>query len=271
MNNTRRASPPSLTRWTALCAAAETVGMTAAATAAKASQALPGQRPGAAAAGLSLVVLGGLVEGTALGLAQASGLKAWLPRLNLRRGVLVTVAVAGIGWAAASAPSALSGGDVGPAPQWPIVVAGALTLGAAMGAAMGAAQAPLLNGHVSHPWRWIAANTLAWPPVMAVIFVGATAPGADWSLGAVTALGAVTGAVAGTVLGSISGWFLPSLSAGPRFRRPRWNCLRSHRRASAQSPGGWQQPSWRATLGPDPVGGGRCWQRRSGGTAGRET
>ena len=142
MNNTRRASPPSLTRWTVLCGAAETVGMTAAAMAAKASQALPGERRGvAAAAGLSLVVLGGLVEGTALGLAQASGLKAWLPGLNLRRWVLVTVAVAGIGWAAASAPSALSSDDVGPAPQWPMVAAGALTLGAAMGAVGARARA----------------------------------------------------------------------------------------------------------------------------------
>lgn len=49
---------------------------------------------------------------------------------------------------------------------------------------------------------------------MAVIFLGATAPEAEWSVPAVVALGAATGLVAGAVLGLVSWWFLDTLD-GP--------------------------------------------------------
>jgi hypothetical protein len=164
-----------LARWTALCAAAETVGMTAAAGAAKAAQALVGEPSTGAetTVALSLVVAGGLVEGVALGSAQAAGLRRMLPGLDRRRWVLVTVAVAGLGWAGASAPAALGGGDDGSAPPLPLVLAGATVLGAGMGAALGAAQATVLRGQVPHPGRWVGANAAAWAPAMAVIFLGA--------------------------------------------------------------------------------------------------
>ena len=87
----------SLTRWTALCATAEAIGMAAAATAAKTSQALVGE-PGngrESALALCLVVAGGLVEGIALGALQAAGLGRLLPGLNRRRWLLITVAPRG--------------------------------------------------------------------------------------------------------------------------------------------------------------------------------
>ena len=211
--------PPSVARWTALCAAAETVGMTAAAGAAKAAQAIVGESGTASetTVALSLVVAGGLVEGVALGTAQAVGLGSWLPRLERTRWVLVTVAVAGLGWAAASAPAALSGeGDEGEGPPMVLVVAGAAALGAVMGTVLGAAQALVLRGQVARPWRWVTANAVAWPPAMVVIFLGASTPEHDWSVAKVMGLGTVTGAAAGAVLGLISARFLPSLvRAGP--------------------------------------------------------
>jgi hypothetical protein len=139
--------PLSLARWVALCAIAEGIGMTAAATAAKVSQAVVGE-PGngrEAVVALSLVVGGGLVEGIALGGLQAMGLGRLVPGLNRRRWVL------------------------------------------------GAVQATGLRGRVRHPWRWVGANAAAWAPTMAVIFLGATTPGADWSGPTVAGLGAVTG------------------------------------------------------------------------------
>ncbi|MFC0448853.1 hypothetical protein [Rhodococcus jostii] len=120
----------SRTRWIALCASAETVGMTAAAVAAKLSQHVLGGQPRGwdAALALLLVVAGGLVEGVALGALQASGLQRRIPRLNRRRWLLVTVAVAGLGWAAASVPGVFSDdGDAEPALL--VVVAGALGRG----------------------------------------------------------------------------------------------------------------------------------------------
>jgi hypothetical protein len=215
------ARPLSLVRWTALCATAEAIGMTAAATAAKASQALVGE-PGngrEAIVVLSLVVGGGLVEGVALGGLQAVGLQRLFPGLNRRRWLQVTTAVAGLGWAAASAPAALSGADDGTVPPLLLVLCGALGLGAVMGALLGAVQVSGLRGHVRHPWRWVGANTAAWAPAMAVIFLGATAPGADWPGPAVAALGTVTGLAAGTVLGLVSGWFLPTLDGSPAHNR----------------------------------------------------
>jgi hypothetical protein len=204
----------SLKRWTALCAAAEAVGMTAAATAATVSQHLVGEPANRrqAAVVLAIVVIGGLVEGVAVGALQALGLRRLFPTLDTRRWLLVTTAVAGIGWAAATAPAALSGGGGGAAPPLAMVVAGAIGLGALMGALLGAAQAPGLRGRVSHPWRWVGACAAAWSPTMAVIFVGASAPGSDWPLVAVAGTGTVTGLVAGAVLGLVSWPFLPSLT-----------------------------------------------------------
>jgi len=208
------AALPSLARWTALCAAAEAVGMTAAAGAAKLSQALVGEPQGGreVALVLAIVVAGGLVEGGALGLAQASGLRGLLPARSRRAWLAVTVVVAGLGWAGASLPGTLAGDDSGASPAWLLVVAGALALGAVMGAVLGTAQAPVLRGRVAHPWRWVGASTASWPLAMAAIFFGATAPSPDWPAGAVVLLGTVTGAVAGALLGLVSGWFLPSLT-----------------------------------------------------------
>ena len=84
----------------------------------------------------------------------------------------------------------------------------------------GIAQAAALSGAVRHPWRWVWANAVGWPGAMAVIVVGATAPSSTWPTSAILVLGAVTGAVAGGLLGVITGWFLPSLDGpGPQSRR----------------------------------------------------
>jgi len=213
------ARPLSLARWTALCAAAETVGMTAAAAAAKVSQALVGE-PGAARGrvlALSLVVAGGLVEGIALGAFQAAGLRRLLPCLNPRRWLWITTAVAGVGWAAASAPAVLPGTDTdaAAAPPWLLIIGGAAGLGITMGAVLGAAQASCLRGQVSHPLRWVAGNAVAWCPAMSIIFVGASTPHSDWPGWQVVGLGTLTGLAAGTVLGLLTGWFIPTLDAQP--------------------------------------------------------
>ncbi|WP_310529782.1 nitroreductase/quinone reductase family protein [Nocardioides sp.] len=196
--------------WVAGCATAEAVGMTAAALAARAADPLSGGVVGSSLA-LAFIVLGGLVEGTALGVIQAVLLGRVLPRLRRRRYAAVTVLVAGLGWAAASAPGALAGDSGGESPSLLLVLPGAAALGVLMGALLGAAQAWSLRGAVSHPWRWLTANAVAWAPAMAVIFLGATTPGASWPLQAVLGLAVLTGVIAGAVLGLVTSWFLPSL------------------------------------------------------------
>jgi hypothetical protein len=217
MPDERRSVAP----WVGACAAAEAIGIGAAAAAARAADSVaaqPGRWAGATTA-LAVIVAGGLVEGSALGWFQGRVLRRRLPRLSLGRYVLATVLVAGLGWAVASAPPVLASGGAGAAPPpLLLVLLGAAGIGLLLGAVLGGAQALVLRGAAERPGRWVLANSLAWPPAMIVIFLGATRPGATWSLAAVVALGAGTGAVAGVVVGVVTGRFLPvprAQHAGP--------------------------------------------------------
>jgi hypothetical protein len=207
--------------WVLACAAAETIGMTAAATAARVGQDISnGGSSGARWLALGIVVAGGIAEGTALGLLQARVLGLRWPTLSRTRYLLVTVLVAGLGWAVASAPSVLAGGDdTGAGPPVGLMVLGGLGLGVVMGPVLGAAQATALRGAVPHPGRWIAANTAAWPVAMAAIFAGASSAGAGWSTAVVAGYGALTGLVAGSLLGLVSGGWLDSLDGQPLGNR----------------------------------------------------
>jgi hypothetical protein len=213
--------PLSLVRWTALCAVAEGIGMTAAATAAKTSQTLIGEPVNnrEVLLALSIAVAGGLVEGLALGGLQAAGLGRLLPDLNRPQWVVVTTAVAGVGWAGASAAAGGSGQDDGAAPSLLLILGMSVVLGAVMGALLGAIQATVLRSQVRHPWRWVTANMTAWAPAMAVIFFGASLPGAHWPAWVVIPLATVTGLAAGAILGLITGWFLPDLEGGSAHNR----------------------------------------------------
>jgi hypothetical protein len=165
--------------------------------------------------GLALIVTGGLVEGTALGVFQSTALRSVLGR---RAGwTVVTALVAGLGWAAGSAPAVLSGDDAGTPPPLGLVLVLAAGLGLAMGAVLGAAQATVLRRRVRHPWRWVTANACGWTVAMPVIFAGAATAGSGWSWPLLVAYGASTGALAGTGLGLVTGLWLPTLD-GPALR-----------------------------------------------------
>ena len=124
------------------------------------------------------------------------------------------MAVAGLGWAGASAPAMLAG-DIGPEPTLAVFIGGAMVLGIGMGAVLGAAQAWVIHRQVPHPWRWVTANVIAWSVAMPIIFIGANLTAADWPLPAVGASGMVTGLLAGAALGLVSGLLLPSLAGVP--------------------------------------------------------
>lgn len=219
-------------RWLLACMGAEAIGMTAAASAARLGQDLV-DGGGSRWLALLLVVAGGLVEGTALGVLQARVLAARWPALSRLRFALVTVAIAGVGWAAASAPGVLGGDDSASSPPLALMVLGALGIGVVMGPLLGAAQALSLRGVVAHPWRWVAANTAAWPGAMAVIFVGASTAGAGWPTLAVTGYGTVTGVLAGCALGLVSGAWLGSIDGQPLHNRMTLALL-THRRFGLQ-------------------------------------
>ncbi len=215
-------------QWLLACVLAETFGMAVSAGAARGAGAV------GAMVGFLIVLAGGLAEGTALGLLQASALRP----LGIRRlaWVVATVLVAGLGWAAASAPAALSGDDSGSTPPLGLVLLGAAALGLAMGSVLGAAQAIVLRHHVQHPWRWCAANACGWAVAMPVVFLGATTAASTWPWPVVVGYGALTGALAGAALGAVTGAWLPSLNGVPVRHQTMLRAL-AWRAAPAQA--GW--------------------------------
>lgn len=209
--------------WIKACVAAEALGMTAAAAAAQLAGELPETWQHRAAAALAVVVLGGLAEGTALGVLQGRVMGAVLDRSGRsvqHRWAAVTVLVAGLGWAAASAPAALADPDASATqPPMGLVILAAAALGAAMGALLGLAQAWAMNGTVNRPYRWVCVSAVAWTPAMVVIFAGATTPSESWPVPVIVLVGTLTGLVAGTVLGVVSGSLLRVLDGpAPRHR-----------------------------------------------------
>lgn len=210
------APPPSLGSWTLAWVVAEGIGMTAAAGAARAATAMTDDSAsGARVAALGVVVAGGLIEGLALGILPGRLLGAWLPGFRLRAWVVVTVVFAGLGWAAASAPSVLAGEDDGSDPHPALVLFGAAGLGLVMGLLLGSAQALVLRGTVTRARPWVVASVAGWIPAMVVIFAGATRPEESWGTLTVVLTGTVTGLLAGSVLGLVTRAFLPALTGGP--------------------------------------------------------
>ncbi len=192
------------TRWIAGCAAAEAVGLGTAAAAALLAAAL-GDGPGGVWPAVGVIVAGGLVEGVCLGAMQAWLLAKSLPRLDRRAFVAVTVLIAGVGWAAGSAPMVVSADDGATGPPLLVVLLGAAGMGLLMGGLLGAAQAWTLRRAAPRPVAWVWANLAAWPGAMVLIFLGTSLAGGDWPAYAVVLLGAGTGAAAGAALGLVLG------------------------------------------------------------------
>jgi len=223
-----RATPRSLRgRWVTACVVAEAIGMTASAGAARGATALvDADVARAALLGFLVVVAGGLVEGTALGVLQAGVLAERLGGRGRRAWVAVTLALAGLGWAIGSAPATLSAdpGDGGASPPLAAILAGAAGIGLVLGGLLGAAQAWVMSRRAArparHPARWVLGSALGWTVAMTVIFGGATTAGAGWAWPLVAGYGTVTGALAGLGLGVVTAPFLARLDSPAWDLRP---------------------------------------------------
>lgn len=154
-------------------------------------------------AGGSLVVLGGLVEGLAVAIAQLAGFRALGEIVDESRYVVATLVVAGLGWGAGAVPSVAVDDPSASSPPLLLVGLGGAALGLGMGVLMGAAQGWALRVSRLRPSRWVRANAVAWTPVMAIMMLGASTPDTAWPLVAVLPWAALVGAVAGGVLGAV--------------------------------------------------------------------
>jgi hypothetical protein len=208
------------------CGLAEVVGMVAAASAFLVSAAVIGdpRTPAAAAVTILVIVVGGVVEGVAVGTTQWWLLRTWLTSLSALRWIGATVLVAAAGWLLGAMPSVIvsladdgvSGSSGSTAePSRGVMVIGGVVLGAVLGIAFGGAQALVLRRVVTNAAVWVYANACGWAAAMGVMFFGASAPDTGWSAFAVLITAALTGVVAGMSVGAVTGVFLPRLTPRP--------------------------------------------------------
>lgn len=130
-------------------------------------------------AALLAVLLGTLLEGVVVGLAQGAVLHRHRREIPLRSWVIATSTGAGLAWAVGMIPStvmSLSGADAAqPSMQEPALLVTLLlaaALGAVTGPILGVAQWVVLRRRFRHAVTWLWANALAWALGMTVIFAG---------------------------------------------------------------------------------------------------
>lgn len=198
-------------KWTLYCGLGEFFGITAAAILATAANniPLPTNSPFNLLILIVAVTLSGIIEGTITGYLQAKILSRVFG-VNLKRWILLTVAVAVIGWLAGSLPSALSNPNTQDLTQPNLLqmLVAAAFLGIAAGGAFGFAQFLELKRHVKKASRWIFANAIAWAFAMMVIFTAATLPNSQTPALLIVLAGMVSGVLAGLILGAVTGWQL---------------------------------------------------------------
>lgn len=196
---------PKCLRWILGCAAAETIGIGVAAAASGIANRLQ-ETDTAPVFGILLVIAAGAVEGFSLGAFQALALRSLGPKVETKRYVVLTVAAAIIGWGLGLTPS-LTMQSPSPATSEPpalIVVGAALALGVIAGLVLAEVQWRVLGRAATGRRAWLTGNAAGWGGAMAVIFIGATNVPPGMNLLELTAVGALTGALAGLVLGTVS-------------------------------------------------------------------
>ena len=167
---------------------------------------------------LAAVLLGTLLEGILIGVAQEAVLRDRLASLRKRTWMLATAAGAAFAWLLGMIPNtvlALRPQDAAASPLAEpsalIQYALAAALGLVAGPVLGFAQWTVLRRHVARAAWWLWANAAAWAVGMPLIFLGMEyVPWTGPSAATLLAIYGVCGAV-GLVVGAIHGRFLVEL------------------------------------------------------------
>ena len=173
-------------------------------------------------AGLTLVgvmILVGTFEGAVVGAAQWLVLRHPIQKMRWQAWVLATASGAFVAWTLGMTPSTLM--DFGAAADTPVPAIDGMAMyglagliGLVLGPILGIPQWLVLRRPLRETGWWVPANALAWGFGMPVVFVGASlVPPGGFSLNLV-AIGIITSAAAGVVVGAIHGlvlvWLLRS-------------------------------------------------------------
>jgi hypothetical protein len=174
-----------------------------------------------------LVVLGTLLEGGLVGMAQWLVLRRARARLRATAWVGATAAGACVAWTLGMIPSTVmalrdGAGEAAPPDLGGAAMIGlAFLMGLAVGPVLGFFQWLALRRHVARAGLWIPANAAAWALGMAIIFAGAGALPARAAATTIAAVMALTFLVAGAAVGAVHGLVLIHLlRAEPRGSRP---------------------------------------------------
>ncbi len=167
---------------------------------------------------LAAVLLGTLLEGVIVGLAQESVLRSVLARLPRWSWTLATAVGAGVAWLLGMIPSTLMALTGPPEPSSVTAEPGALeryaaavVMGLVLGLVLGGVQWLVLRRHVGGAGRWPWANALAWALGMPLVFAGMEL--VPWSAGgvAIVSVMVTTAALVGLAVGAVHGRVLTHL------------------------------------------------------------
>ncbi len=164
---------------------------------------------------IASIVLGIVLEGVIVGVAQGRVLNRRFPRIRLKTWIIATSVGAGLAWLIGMIPatvmSLLEAGGSDPEIQEPGAVLQlllAVGLGSITGPILGFAQWRALRQYISKSTSWLWANAIAWAIGMPVIFSGMDF--VPWSGSDAEIALSIYGVclVAGLVVGAVHGLFM---------------------------------------------------------------
>jgi multisubunit Na+/H+ antiporter MnhE subunit len=167
------------------------------------------------AGALGAVVLGTVLEGVVVGLAQQGVLRSALPLRRRHSWLWATAIGAGIAWLLGMIPSTLASlsrpaTSSAPPPEPGVLLQYGLgaALGVALGLVLGLAQWVVLRGIAAGAGRWVAANAAAWAVGMPLVYVGMHV--VPWSSGTWAIIPSIvlTCGIVGSTVGAIHGLVL---------------------------------------------------------------
>jgi hypothetical protein len=173
------ANPGLVTRWVALCAVAEFLGIASAAIWYGGVNVVLGEPEPLLARTMVwfLMSLAAVPEGIVLGGLQAAGIRWFLPNVSARKWILATIGVGLLGWAIGSFIPLFMAPEAGSQPMAEPGLAGtaafAAVFGVGVGAVFGLGQTWALPPKTGGRWFWIVANAAGWAVGLPLIYVAA--------------------------------------------------------------------------------------------------
>lgn len=160
---------------------------------------------------ISLVTLGGGIEGLLLGFFQWKALKTKFTKVPAKEWIWATVKVGMLGWFIGMMFS-LWGGSMSNSENLviseKIYFISSIGLGLFLGMVFGYFQWRVLKKYAKNSFLWIPANMIGWAIAMLVIFFFASIPNPDTSAVAIIILAILAGSSAGFFVGLSTAFFL---------------------------------------------------------------